>query len=149
MKTKFNWGTGIAIGIIVFIVISVSMTVVFMTQDVSLVSDHYYEKSLSYQDEIDKQSRTKSLDEQVKINFDGELITVLFPSDYSGKNLSGEIYFYRPSNSSLDFKLPLQISENASQIIPTQRLAKGFWRLKLNWVMDGNGYYNERAITIN
>ena len=155
MKTKFsppggrvNWGTGIVIGIIVFVVISVSMTVIFMTQDVSLVSDNYYEKSLVYQDEIDKQSRTKSLDEQVKINFDGELITVLFPSDYSGKNLSGEIYFYRPSNSSLDFKLLLQVNEAGNQIIPAERLEKGFWRLKLNWTMDGNGYYNERAITI-
>ncbi len=75
------------------------MTVIFMTQDVSLVSDNYYEKSLEYQDEIDKQSRTKSLDEQVKINFNGEVITVLFPSDYLEKKISGEIYFYRPSDS--------------------------------------------------
>ncbi len=60
------------------------MTVIFMTQDVSLVSDNYYEKSLSYQDEIDKQSRTKSLDEQVKINFNGEVINILFPFDISG-----------------------------------------------------------------
>ena len=56
------------------------MTVIFMTQDVSLVSDNYYEKSLAYQDEIDKQSRTKSLDEQVKINFTGEVINILFPN---------------------------------------------------------------------
>jgi len=148
MKTKFSWGTGIVIGIIVFVVISVSMTVIFMTQDVSLVSDNYYEKSLVYQDEIDKQSRTKSLDEQVKINFDGEVITVLFASDYSAKKLTGEIYFYRPSNPKLDFKLPLHPGEDGNQVIPTQRLEKGFWRLKLSWMMDGNLYYNERAITI-
>ena len=147
-KHKFSWGTGILIGIIVFVVISVSMTVIFMTQDVSLVSDNYYEKSLVYQDEIDKQSRTQSLDDQIKINFDGEVITVLFPPDYLEKSISGEIYFYRPSDSSLDFKLPLLVSEEGSQIIPVERLEKGFWRLKLNWVMDGNGYYNERAITI-
>jgi nitrogen fixation protein FixH len=119
-----------------------------MTQDVSLVSDQYYEKSLVYQDEIDKQSRTKSLDEQVKIIFNGEIITVLFPSDYLEKSISGEIYFYRPSNSSIDFKLPLQVNDDGSQIILAQRLEKGFWRLKLNWTMDGNMYYNERAITI-
>ena len=148
MKTKFNWGTGILIGIIIFITLSVTMTVIFMTQDVSLVSDNYYEKSLEYQDEIDKKSRTKSLDEQVKINFNGEVIAVLFPSDYLGNKISGEIYFYRPSDSSLDLKLPLQISEDGSQIIPVQRLAKGFWRMKLNWTMDGNMYFNERAITI-
>ena len=123
------------------------MTVIFMTQDVSLVSDNYYEKSLSYQDEIDKQSRTNSLDEQVMINFNGVVINISFPSDYLNKNISGEIYFYRPSNPGLDFKLPLQLVEG-SQNIPVERLKKGFWRLKLYWLMDGKGYYSERAITI-
>ena len=145
---KISWGTGIVIGIIVFVVISVSMTVIFMTQDVDLVADKYYENSLHYQVEIDKQSRTKLLDEQVKINFNGEVINILFPSAYLDKNISGEIYFYRPSNPSLDFKLMLQMSKEGNQIIPIERLEKGFWRLKLDWTMDGNGYYNERAITI-
>lgn len=144
---KISWGTGIVIGIIVFVLITVTMTVIFMTQDVSLVSDNYYEKSLSYQDEIDKQSRTKLLDEQVKINFNGEIITISVPSNYISKDISGEIFFYRPSNPKLDFALPLQLVEG-SQIILAKRLVKGFWRIKLNWTMDGNGYYNERAITI-
>ena len=148
VKTKLNWGTGILIGIIVFVVISISMTVIFMTQDVDLVADKYYENSLQYQVEIDKQSRTKSLDEQVKINFNGEIINILFPSAYLDKNISGEIYFYRPSNPSLDFKLLLQMSAEGNQIIPVERLEKGFWRLKLNWTMDGNGYYNERALIL-
>jgi hypothetical protein len=146
---RLSWGTGIVIGIIVFITLSVTMTVIFMTQDVSLVSDNYYEKSLSYQDEIDKQSRTNSLDEKVNINFNGEIITVLFPSTYLSQNISGEIYFYRPSNSSLDFKMPLDLNEEGKQIILVNNFEKGFWRLKLNWTMNGNNYYNERAITIN
>jgi len=145
---RINWGTGIVIGIIVFVVISISMTVIFMTQDVDLVADKYYENSLQYQVEIDKQSRAKSLNEQVKINFNGEVINILFPSAYLDKNISGEIYFYRPSNPSLDFKLLLLMSTEGNQIIPVERLEKGFWRIKLNWTMDGNGYYNERAITI-
>ena len=124
------------------------MTIIFMNQDVSLVSDNYYEKSLSYQKEIDKQSRTNSLDEQVKINFNGEIINILFPVECLNKNISGEIYFYRPSNPKLDFKLPLDINEEGNQIILVKDFEKGFWRVKLNWTMNGNGYYNERAITI-
>ncbi|MBK9098391.1 MAG: FixH family protein [bacterium] len=147
-NSRINWGTGIVIGIIAFVVISVSMTVIFMTQDVSLVSDNYYEKSLTYQDEIDKQSRTQSLDEQVKINFNGEIINILFPVEYLNKNISGEIYFYRPSDSKLDFKLPLDLSEEGNQMILVKDFEKGFWRMKLNWMMNGNGYYNERAVTI-
>ena len=123
------------------------MTVIFMTQEVSLVSDNYYEKSLSYQNEIDKQIRTKSLNEQVKINFNEAVITISVPSNYLSKDISGEIFFYRPSNPKLDFALPLQLTEG-SQTIPVERLEKGFWRIKLNWTMNGNGYYNERAITI-
>jgi len=145
---RINWGTGIVIGIIVFVLISITMTVIFMTQDVNLVSDNYYEKSLNYQDEIDRQNRTKSLDEQVKINFNGEVISISFPSVYSNKEISGEIFFYRPSNPKLDFVLPLQVVEGV-QIIPVERLEKGFWRIKFNWTMNGNSYYNERAITIN
>jgi hypothetical protein len=145
---KISWGTGVLIGIIVFVVISITMTVIFMTQDVSLVSDNYYEKSLSYQDEIDNQSRTNSLDEQVKINFNGEIINILFPVEYLNKNISGEIYFYRPSDSKLDFKMPLDLNEEGNQLILVKDFEKGFWRVKLNWTMSGNGYYNERAITI-
>jgi hypothetical protein len=148
-NSRINWGTGILIGIIVFVLISVTMTIIFMTQDVDLVTDKYYEKSLQYQQEIDKQSRTKSLDEEVTFNFNGQVINILFPSTYLDKNISGEIYFYRPSNPKLDFKLPLEINEEGNQIILVKDFEKGFWRVKLNWTMNGNGYYNERAITIN
>ena len=148
MKKKINWGTGILIGIIIFIVISITMTVIFMNQDVNLVTDKYYENSLKYQYEIDKQSRTIALNEEVEINFNGQELSILFPKDYLNKNITGEIYFYRPSNPSLDFKLPLLLNKAGGQVIPIQRLEKGFWRLKLNWMMDGNGYYNEKAITV-
>jgi len=145
---KISWGAGVVIGIIVFVLISLTMTIIFMTQDVSLVSDNYYEKSLSYQNEIDKQSRTKALDEEVNINFNGELINILFPSTYLDKDISGEIYFYRPSNPSLDFKMSLELNEEGNQMILAKNFEKGFWRLKLNWTMDGNGYYNERALIL-
>ena len=155
LKTKFsppvgrvNWGTGIVIGIIIFVVISITMTVIFMTQDVNLVADKYYENSLQYQEEIDKQSRTIALNEEVEINFNGEVISILFPSAYLDKNISGEIYFYRPSNPMLDFKIPLELNDEGNQLILAKNFEKGFWRLKLNWTMGGNGYYNERAVTI-
>jgi hypothetical protein len=143
-----NWGTGITIGIIGFVILSFTMTVIFMSQDVHLVTDDYYEKTLTYQDEIDKQSRTIALNEEVAIKFDGELVNIIFPSEYLKKNLSGEIYFYRPSNPALDVKVLLQISEEGSQVIPVKRLEKGYWRLKLNWTMDDNSYYNEKPIII-
>jgi hypothetical protein len=145
---RINWGTGIVIGIIIFVVISVTMTIIFMTQDVNLVTEKYYENSLQYQSEIDNQSRTLALNEEIEIRYNGQAVNIIFPTLFASKKVSGELFFYRPSDPSLDFKIPLLLDERGSQIIPTERIAKGFWRLKLNWMMDGNGYYNERAITI-
>lgn len=147
-NSRINWGTGIVIGIIIFVVISVSMTIIFMMQDVNLVTDKYYENSLQYQNEIDNQSRTLALNEEIEIRYNGQVVNILFPSLYVNKKITGELFFYRPSDPKLDFKIPLLLDESGSQIIPTERIEKGFWRLKLNWVMDGNGYYNERVITI-
>ena len=145
---KISWGTGIVIGIVVFVIITVTMTIIFMTQDVNLVTDKYYENSLQYQEEIDKQSRTLALNEDVNIQFNGQAINILFPSSYVSKKITGELFFYRPSDPSLDFKIPLMLNESGKQIIPTGRLEKGFWRLKLNWSMNGEGYYNERDIIV-
>jgi hypothetical protein len=145
---KISWGTGLLVGIIVFVIISLSMTVIFMTQDVHLVTDNYYEKTLSYQDEIDKQNRTKALDEKVKILFNGKMVNIIFPSEYLIGNISGEIYFYRPSNPSLDFRIPLLLNENGNQFIPVERIEKGFWRLKIDWLMSENAYYYEGVIAI-
>ena len=145
---KISWGTGVVAGIIIFVLFSLSMTIIFMTQDVHLVTDDYYEKTLSYQDEIDKQNRTNALDEDVKINFNGKMIKLVFPTEYLKKDISGEIYFYRPSNPGLDFKIPLKLNENGNQFIPVERIEKGFWRLKINWLMGENAFYNERVITI-
>jgi len=121
---KISWGTGIAIGIIIFIVLSVTMTIIFMTQDVSLVSDNYYEKSLVYQDEIDKQSRTKSLNEEVRINFNGEMISILFPLDYVSESMNGEIYFYLIRKWILKFHC--RLVKTASKSFPLRDLKRVF-----------------------
>jgi nitrogen fixation protein FixH len=118
-----------------------------MMQDVNLVTDKYYESSLQYQDEIDKHNRSNLLNEKVKINFNGEEINILFPQNYLSRNISGQIDFYRPSDPKLDFTLQLLLVEG-NQIVPVSSIEKGFWRVKLNWMMDGNGYYSEKAITV-
>lgn len=146
---KISWGTGILIVILVFMAASISMTVYFMNQDVHLVTDNYYEKELVYQQQIDKMQRTYDLNEEVKMKFNGSIVTLIFPGAYLDNSISGELYFYRPSDPNKDFKLPLQINEEGNQVIPVKGLEKGFWRLKLNWTMEGNDYYNERAININ
>jgi hypothetical protein len=146
---KFSWGTGILITIIIFMSITVLTGIYLMNQDVQLVTDNYYEKDLKYQNQIDKLNRTAALEEKVEIKFDGLAVELVFPTSFDKSKLSGEIYFYRPSDRKKDFTIPLTLNSEARQIIPVTRIDKGFWRIKLSWSSDGIEYYNERAITVN
>jgi hypothetical protein len=148
-KSWINWGTGILITIIIFMTITILTGIYLMNQDVQLVTENYYEKDLKYQQQIDKMNRTAALDEKTEIKFDGSIVEIIFPESFKYQNISGEVYFYRPSDKKKDFILPLSLSSELKQIIPVTRIDKGFWRIKLSWSSDGSEYYNERAITIN
>lgn len=149
MKKKANWGTGIFISYSVFMLLTIITAVYFMNQDVSLVTDDYYQQELKYQDQIDKIERTNALSEKPVIDFDGLGVNISFPKLLIEKNVVGKIHFYRPSDPGLDFALPISLNSEGIQLISTKQLAAGYWRLKLNWMMDGKEYYNEKAIIIN
>ena len=149
MKKKINWGTGIFISYIAFMLLTILTAVYFMNQDVNLVTDDYYQQEIKYQDQIDKIERTNSLPEKPVIDFDGVRVKVLFPESLFKKNVTGQIHFYRPSNPKLDFNIPLSLNENGIQFISTKQLTAGFWRLKLNWTMNGVEYFNEKEVINN
>ena len=146
---KISWGTGILITIIIFMSITVLTGIYLMNQDVQLVTDNYYEKDLKYQNQIDKLNRTAALEENVEIKFDDFAVEIVFPESFSTEKISGEIYFYRPSDISKDFIIPLILNSERKQTIPVTRIDKGFWRIKLSWILEGDEYYNENVIIIN
>lgn len=148
-KSKFNWGTGILITIILFMVITISTVVFLMNRDVDLVASDYYNKGIQYQDQIDRLNRTNSMDEAVQINPGKGFVRLTFPKSYSPKSLTGTIQFYRPSDSKKDFTLSISIDTSAQQLIPTNNFEIGYWKVKLNWTLDFMEYYKESSFVIN
>jgi hypothetical protein len=148
-KSKFNWGTGILITIIVFMIITIGTVVFLMNQDVDLVASDYYNKGIQHQDQIDRVNRTNLMDEAVQINSENGFLRLVFPKSFAQKNFNGTIQFYRPSNSKKDFSIPISIDTSAQQIVSTQSLDKGYWTVKLNWTQDSIEYYKESSFVIN
>lgn len=145
---KISWGTGIVIAIIIFMTITVATVIFMMNQDVDLVSDDYYEKGIKYQQQIDMENRSQRLKENVKMEWTGNMFEISFPEDYVNHTITGEILFYRPSDSKKDFKLPLSLMERI-QFVPVQGLEKGLWRVQLNWILDNKeNYYSETSFIL-
>ncbi len=148
-KSKFNWGTGILIAIIIFMAITVTTVIFLMNQKVDLVTDNYYAKEIKYQQQIDRMNRTNELGDGVAINSETNYVRIVFPKSSNEKNIKGTIQFYRPSDSAKDFTLPLILDSSYQQLVPAKILEKGYWRIKLDWTQDSLDYYKESSFVIN
>ncbi len=142
---RISWGTGIVIAIVVFVILVLAQTIFLMNQKVDLVEEDYYKKGIDFQKQIDKEERSNKYSDQIEIYSDGEILLIVFPQEIQDNLVSGEILLYRPSDSSLDMKFPIQLNDK-KQIIPVSSLKKGFWRVKLNWSYNNNNYYKESTI---
>ena len=145
---KFNWGTGIFLAIVFFMVITIILTVIFMNQRVDLVTNNYYEKTLTYQNQIDTYKRTARLKEKVAFNYADNKINLTFPGSFLQKVNNGKLYFYRPSDSRKDFTVPIQLDEEGSQTVNTTRIDKGYWKVEIQWTMNNEDYKMEKSVLI-
>ena len=61
----------------------------------------------------------------------------------------GEVYFYRPSNSNMDFKTPLQVDQNGELVFDASKIEKGYWKVQMKWLMNDVSYSIERTVMLN
>lgn len=148
IKLKINWSVGLVITLAVFIVISLIMIFYFMNQKVDLVTDNYYEKTLHYQEQIDEAERSQQINRDIKFEYLSDQIQITFPEAIN-QIKDAEIYFYRPSDSSKDFKGNFDLVENNKIIVNLSKIDKGYWKVQLRWFMEDKSYSIERTLMIN
>lgn len=139
---KLNWGTGIVIAFIAFISFIMFFVVQMNTDkkyDHDLVTKQYYQKELEFQDDINKINNSKALDKDVTWYKTQDGILIVFPETLKVKDITGNVFLYRPSNKKLDFEMPISLSTHRL-LIPKQRLLDGRWNITIDWSHQGNAY---------
>ena len=145
---KFNWGTGIFIVIVLFILAVVAFLIYVSNLDIKMVEDNYYDKELAYQDRIDKLNNTDSLPWKVNVKQEPGNIIIQFPQLDTALTPAGTLLFYRPSDPERDFSIPLQLNDSSCQVIDIKGIKKGKWLIKLDWAMGGKEYYYEEELFV-
>jgi hypothetical protein len=146
---KINWGTGIVIAFVLFISFILFFVIKASTQKAysyDLVSEEYYKDELKYQADIDKMQNVKDLGIKISIETSKEGIQIAFPENFKTENMDGNVSFYRPSNQSLDFDIPFDLSKQTSLLIPDNKLVGGRWDIKINWSQNNKEYLYKKEI---
>ena len=124
---KINWGGNLLIIALIFMLFVVSMVVVISRQDMPLVEQDYYERSLNYQKEIDNHA---NIDTSVQVNLVSTNLEVS-----SSTNLPGvKVKFYRPSNPELDKDFVINILAGKKEVYDLSHLYAGKWVLSVVWM---------------
>jgi len=145
---KFNWGHGIFIFLVVFLLSMAFVVYKGFQQKNALVEEEYYPKGLEYQKQINRIANADSMAEKINlVQKDGNII-VSYPISFLGKKLEGTLFFYRPSDDAGDYKETMVCDNSLQQRVPTARLLAGKYIVKLNWKMDGVEFYYEEPMVI-
>lgn len=149
MNIKLNWGFGIVVGMLLFMGYIITLSVKMITQKVDLVEKDYYEQGVSFDQKMAsiKAANALSSDVIAEINYDNKTVDVVFPKDFNGKKVEGEIYFFRSADASKDKKVKLELN-NLTQSYPLQELDRGSWRIQARWTCEGVQYFQEVEISI-
>ena len=149
MSIKFNWGTGIFIFIIIFIVTMLGVVYLSFQQETELVDESYYPKGMEYQQEIDSRDRAEGLSSLFNAEQDDNEIIVTYPSEFEETGFEkGEIYFYRPSAQKFDMREEMKPGPDLNQRFPLSRFHSGKYIVKYSWIMGGETYYYEKPLVI-
>lgn len=144
---KFNWGVGITIFIILFVGFMVMMVLKAGKQNHELVTDDYYEKELEFKDIlVKKEIALQTFSEQLKITIEGNHVLFSFPKEVNSE-IKGIIYFFKPSKESDDATFDVKTSNN-QQKINLNKLSSGMYKVKVDWNVNGEEYYNESTLVI-
>ena len=147
---KLNWGTSIVIAFVLFIGFIMFMVVQMLTDkalEYDLVVESYYQKELTFQDDLDSAQKAADLKHSVEVDIIPQGIQVVFPPEFDTSKIKGEIYLYRPSDKALDFTVQLKLDDKTF-LVPQSLLQKGKWEVNLKFNHKGEDYFIQQQIRI-
>ncbi|WP_228852147.1 FixH family protein [Aegicerativicinus sediminis] len=147
---KINWGTGIVIGMALFM--SFILYFVFKAanqnaNETDLVTEEYYKKEQNLQADIYAMENVMNMKNPVVVSKINSGLAIIFPDDFESEGIKGTIYLYRPSNKNLDLEIPLAL-ENAQDLIPADNLLPGRWDISIRWSYGGKDYLMKKSLTL-
>jgi hypothetical protein len=142
-----NWGWSIVLAFSLFGAFIIGLVIRSFQETIDLVSEDYYQQELGYQHQIDKITNHRALPVPLTFSQQAQRLVVQFPDDLAAE-VQGTIQLFRPSDARSDRTVTIALNPARQQIIATDRLVKGHYKIKIDWTNGGAAYYTEETIYI-
>lgn len=148
---KWNWGTGIVIGMAAFMIFILQYVIRVQIDDKydnELVTTDYYQKEIHIDENYNAEKNALKLGENLNIKVIENGISINFPEEWKSNNINGTISLYRPSDQKLDHSLPIQLTDSNNLLIPKNLLAGGRWDISLSFNYENTSYLKKETLNL-
>ncbi len=141
---KLNWGHYVAIGLGCFMIFI--LTLLFTANDSghAMVTEDYYEKELTFQNEIDAESNANALPNRPEIKMQANGFVIAFPEEIVAPE--GTVYLMRNNNEKQDVRLPIKLNQKNEMLVSSAKLVDGEYDLFLKWKVENKEYLVKKSI---
>lgn len=143
-----SWGIRITLLYLGFVAIIVTLVVTCFTHKSELESKDYYVKELKFQEQINAADNSNKLVHPITYKVMDRSVLLLLPKEILSDNISGTVYFMRPSDASKDKCIPLATDEKGIQMIDPGFI-KGVYKMQISLKSGNKRYFKEAIINFN
>jgi hypothetical protein len=147
---KFNWGNGLFVVIILFIIVLFVLVYKATRQKIDLVSKDYYPRELRYDEVVEKKKNAAALGDDISVEQLNSGLRITLPGKLKNEFPEGVFHLYRASDEKLDIRDTIPPDSTMQFIIPASLLKKGKYELYVDLKdRDRKGYLFHKTVVVN
>jgi hypothetical protein len=143
-----TWGNKLVIVFLAFAGLMSTLVYKCMNQNFELVSKDYYNDELRYQDKIDGMNNANKLSGVTLTQAATDDVVIKLPKELDGLSATGTVWFYCPTSSVNDRKIPLQVNDEGVMSVQRGLLAATNYLVKITWQIGDDKYYSEKLLAV-
>ncbi len=144
---RFHWGHGILSFIILFIALCATFIVFSLRQHHDLVTENYYEEGANYSEQMTVDQRSLIYTDSIFLSTEFDRITFDLAPTLKSLSTSVQVYFYRASDKSKDFRLDLPV-DSLPYSITRENFIRGRYQSIVSWEMKDLQYQVTKIVQI-
>ena len=143
-----SWGIRITVLYMSFVTLILSLVYITTKNKDELESKDYYRQELDYQNKIEAMQNANNLLSPIDYEIKQKEIIITVPQELRSSGFKGEVFLFKPSDSSKDLIIGFVPDANGSAKISSNKIEPGVYKMKVTIHSNSKKYIKEEVINI-
>jgi hypothetical protein len=126
----------------------ISLVYIAMQQKNDMIDDHYYQKELAYQGQLNAQNNLNAISLHSLVSQNANEVVLKFPEGSFEQMTGGVLELLRTDDNGKDKQYPFTATREGTFSISKDNLFKGMYKIRVDWKNMNVPYYFEENVFV-